>query len=173
VPDSLLSILKLAFLALLWLFFLRVVRAVWAELKEPAPAPVPAPAAAPAVRGATSTQAPAPPTRVTSGRAAQVALKVVEPKESAGRVYPLGEEVTVGRAAGCGVALVEDRMVSQLHARIFRGGDGQLFVEDLGSTNGTLLNRTKVAGPVAMKRGDRLQVGRTLLEVVPAAGRPG
>ena len=71
----------------------------------------------------------------------------------------------MGRGGGCGVAL-NDRMVSQLHARIFRR-NGQLFVEDLGSTNGTLLNGQKVSAsqPSAIRKGDRLQVGKTVLEV--------
>ena len=170
MPDSLLAILKLAFLALLWLFFLRVLRAVWAELKEPK-TPAPAPVASSAAAAPTRAGAPAAggPSR-SGGKGAAVALRVVDPKERAGRIYPLGDEVTVGRAPGCGVALTEDRMVSQLHARIFRGPDGNLFVEDLGSTNGTALNRTKVSGPVGMKKGDRLQVGRTVLEVVNAPG---
>jgi pSer/pThr/pTyr-binding forkhead associated (FHA) protein len=78
-------------------------------------------------------------------------------------VYPVADEMTVGRAAGCGVAL-EDVTVSQLHARVFRR-DGQLWVEDLGSTNGTFVNRKRVGAPVTLRRGDRLQVGSTVLEV--------
>ena len=88
---------------------------------------------------------------------------VVEPAEQAGRRYPLGDEVTVGRAAGCQI-IVDDNYVSQLHARLFLR-DGQLLVEDLGSTNGTYLNRAKVSGPTVMQRGDRLQVGNTVLDV--------
>jgi pSer/pThr/pTyr-binding forkhead associated (FHA) protein len=76
----------------------------------------------------------------------------------------VGDEVTVGRAGGCQVALEDDKTVSQLHARLFRR-DGRLYVEDLGSTNGTYLNAKKVAGPSPLHRGDRLQVGRTVLEV--------
>ena len=80
-----------------------------------------------------------------------------------GRRFPLGDEITVGRAAGCQVT-VDDNYVSQLHARVF-SRDGQLFVEDLGSTNGTYLNRVKVSAPMVMKKSDRLQVGNTVLEV--------
>jgi pSer/pThr/pTyr-binding forkhead associated (FHA) protein len=89
----------------------------------------------------------------------------VEPAEEAGRVFALSDEMTVGRGGGCGVALTGDRMVSQLHARIFRAPDGGLFVEDLGSTNGTVLNRDRVSGPTPMKSGDLLRVGRTVLQV--------
>jgi pSer/pThr/pTyr-binding forkhead associated (FHA) protein len=87
----------------------------------------------------------------------------VEPADQVGRRYPLGDEITVGRAAGCQVT-VDDTYVSQLHARVFTR-EGQLFVDDLGSTNGTYLNRVKVAGPMGMQKGDRLQVGNTVLEV--------
>ena len=61
-------------------------------------------------------------------------------------------------------AATGDDYASQLHARVF-ARDGQLFVEDLGSTNGTYLNRQKVHGPQVMRRGDRLQVGNTVLEL--------
>jgi pSer/pThr/pTyr-binding forkhead associated (FHA) protein len=62
------------------------------------------------------------------------------------------------------VSLPDDTFVSQVHARVFRR-DGSLFVEDLGSTNGTFLNRKAVSSPMALRKGDRLQVGRSVLEV--------
>jgi pSer/pThr/pTyr-binding forkhead associated (FHA) protein len=148
MPQSLLTILKFCFLALLYLFFFRVLRAVWAELN-----PVRA-LAGPA------------PTRPRSGRGGGEAtqLKIVEPGDLRGRTYALADELTVGRAAGCGVSLPDDTYVSQLHARVFRR-EGQLYVEDLGSTNGTYLNRKKVGAPAVIRRGDRLQFGKTVLEV--------
>jgi pSer/pThr/pTyr-binding forkhead associated (FHA) protein len=75
----------------------------------------------------------------------------------------LGDELTVGRAPGCQVTL-DDTYASQIHARLF-ARDGQLFVEDLGSTNGTWINRQKVSGPVVMKPGDTLKVGNTVMEL--------
>jgi pSer/pThr/pTyr-binding forkhead associated (FHA) protein len=88
---------------------------------------------------------------------------VVAPAEQKGRVYPLTEELTMGRAAGCQVTL-DDTYVSQIHARVFVR-EGQVYVEDLGSTNGTYLNRGKVAGPMLLGPGDQLQVGSTVLEL--------
>ena len=156
MPESLLTILKFFFLALLWLFFARVLWAVWAEVNAPAAAPAP-PASA---RG--SGVPPAPQTRTSGGDSTR--LRVVEPADRRGTTYQLGDELTVGRASGCQVALPDDSYASQLHARIFRK-DGRLWLEDLGSTNGTFLNAKAVTSPVALRRGDRVQVGRTVLEV--------
>jgi pSer/pThr/pTyr-binding forkhead associated (FHA) protein len=151
MPEALLTILKFCFLALLWLFFVRVLWAVWSEVNAPAPAPAGAPPRA----------APA------SGRAApaeSASLRILEPGDRRGTTYQLGDEVTVGRAGNCQVALSDDSYASQLHARIFRR-DGRFWLEDLGSTNGTYLNAKPVTAPVALRRGDRVQVGRTVLEV--------
>jgi hypothetical protein len=162
MSEQVLNILKLCLLALVYLFLLRVVRAVWAEVAAPKTAQ------AAGRRGRRRAQvnappaAPAPP-RGRRSRGAATELVAVEPAANAGRRYPLGDEITVGRAAGCQVT-VDDTYVSQLHARVFTR-DGQLLVEDLGSTNGTYLNRVKVSGPMAMQKGDRLQVGNTVLEV--------
>jgi hypothetical protein len=157
VPETLLTLLKLFFLALLYLFFFRVLRAVWAEVSAP---PLPAGPRTGASGGSTGRAAPP---RAAAGRSA-LRLKVVEPAETRGTVYDLGDELTVGRASGCQIAIPDDTYVSQLHARIFRR-EGQVFVEDLGSTNGTFLNRKKVSAPVPVRRGDRLQIGKTVLEV--------
>ena len=155
MSDPLLTFLKYIFLALLYLFFLRVLRAVWMELREPKPAPV---SAAPPPPGAEPSRGRA------RRRGAEERLVVMEPAERRGQEFALGEELTVGRASGCGVPLPDDTFVSQLHARVFRR-DGQLFVEDLGSTNGTFLNKKKVASAVAMRKGDKLKIGKTTLEV--------
>jgi len=160
VSEQLLTILKLCLLALLYLFFFRVLRAVWAELRPPKLVAATPRAAAPAAGGRAA--------RKAAKRQAEVApspprLVVVEPADQRGRAFPLGPEVTVGRAAGCQITL-DDTYASQIHARVFQR-DGQYLVEDLGSTNGTYLNRHKVAGPMVVHPGDRLQIGNTVLEL--------
>jgi pSer/pThr/pTyr-binding forkhead associated (FHA) protein len=174
VSDSLLTILKFFLIALLWLFFLRVLRAVWSELKRPPVVTVvderpPSrrdrrrerrTAAAPP-----SPTGPAPPDGRRRVNGQVMRLRVLEPVERQGRMFDLGDEVTVGRASGCGVAL-DDAFTSQLHARVFRR-NGETWIEDLGSTNGTYVNARKLASPVPLHPGDRLQVGRTVLEVAP------
>jgi len=165
MSEQVLNILKLCLLALIYLFLLRVVRAVWAEVARPEPVVSGAGGRRSRRRAAASAPvaAPPPPSRGRRSRGAATELVAVEPPANSGRRYPLGDEITVGRAAGCQVT-VDDTYVSQLHARVFTR-DGQLFVEDLGSTNGTYLNRVKVSGPMVMQKGDRLQVGNTVLEV--------
>jgi pSer/pThr/pTyr-binding forkhead associated (FHA) protein len=163
VPDPVLTLLKYVFLAVLYLFFLRVLRAVWVELREPKPAPFsppPGPGPAVAASGPTADQIPRPAT----GRVGPERLVVVSPTEQKGVEFPLADEITVGRAGGCGVLLGADTFVSQIHARVFRR-DGDIYLEDLGSTNGTYLNRKKVTAPVVIRKGDEVQFGRTTMEV--------
>ena len=156
VSDQLLLVLKLCLLALLYLFFFRVVRAVWAELRPlpqiPAGASTP-PVAAP-TRKRRKESSDAVPTRQ---------LVVREPVELSGKAWALAGEVSIGRAAGCQVT-IDDTYASQIHARIFNR-DNQWQIEDLGSTNGTWLNRHKVAGPMVIKPGDVVQIGNTVMEM--------
>jgi hypothetical protein len=167
VSEQLLTILKLCLLALLYLFFFRVLRAVWAELRTPAAvAPTAAPHAAQARAAVPAPMpvAPPPPSRRGRGSRGQpTELLATAPPDRAGTVYPIGAELTVGRAGGCAIALPEDTYVSSLHARVFVA-EGQVLVEDLGSTNGTFLNQAKVTAAVPVRKGDRLQVGNTTLE---------
>ena len=140
MSDAVLTVLKLVFLAGLYLFFFRVLRTVWTE------------SSAPAVRETAATQ----------GVAARA--RIVSPPESKGITFDLGDETTVGRGANCGIPLSDDTTVSQLHARFFRQ-NGKLFVEDLGSTNGTFVNRRQAKRAAPVKRGDRVQIGQTVLEL--------
>ena len=152
VSDQLLFVLKIALLILLYLFFFRVVRAVWAELRPTGSRPQPA-SAAPARSSS----------RRTRSEPHRPQLVVLEPAELFGRVFPLDAEASIGRAAGCQITL-DDTYSSQIHARLFTR-DGTWQVEDLGSTNGTWLNRQKVSGPMVIKPGDHLQIGNTVMEM--------
>jgi pSer/pThr/pTyr-binding forkhead associated (FHA) protein len=60
--------------------------------------------------------------------------------------------------------VLDDSYVSQMHARLFAKGDSYM-VEDLGSTNGTYLNRRKVTAPTELRRGDQVKIGKTVLEM--------
>lgn len=151
MPEPLLNVLKICLLVLLYLFFFRVLRAVWAEVN------LARSTAAPAPRGRKSGR------RVRPRERKPPKLTVLEPASIAGQTYSLGDELTVGRAAGCEITL-DDNYASQVHARLFTRDD-QLYVEDLGSTNGTYLNRRKVSAPMVLSRGDQVQIGSTLMEL--------
>lgn len=158
MSEGLLTILKFCFLGVLWLFFVRVVRVAWAEVHAP-----PAPAVPPgAGRAAAPGQAARPPASAQAGGPAR--LTILQPAERRGRSYELGQDLTIGRDTRCHVSLPEDSTVSQNHARIYRK-DGRLWLEDLGSTNGTYLNAKAVSAPTVLHRGDRVQLGRTVIEV--------
>ena len=151
MPDQLLNLLKIFLLLLIYLFFLRVLRAVWAEVNPPKVPEAPRP------------KRERPTKRAPGRKHGAPVLRLVAPAELKGRTFQLGEEATIGRAAGCQVT-IDDTYASQLHARVFQR-DGQIFVEDIGSTNGTYLNRKKVTGPMVIRRGDQLQIGNTILEL--------
>jgi hypothetical protein len=148
VPEAILTILKFCFLGLLYLFVVRVLRAVEGQLSFGRPG------------GALRFRLRGRPDSDGAGRPYQ--LRMVEPPTA--QIFPLSEEVTIGRAPGCSVALADDSFVSQLHARVYVR-DGQPFVEDLGSTNGTFLNQARLTKTMRLRRGDRLQIGQTILEV--------
>lgn len=152
MPDSVLTVLKFCLLAVLYLFLARVVWVVRRELRgtpQPVPvAPVAAPVAAPAK---------------AKGRK-QWRLVLVEPATEAGATYAIDDEITLGRGGGCTVPLGFDTFVSQVHARAF-DRDGTLWIEDLGSRNGTYVNGEQVHEPTKVKKGARVQVGETVLEV--------
>ncbi len=171
MPESVLTLLKFCLVAVLYLFFFRVLRAVWAELRQTeAPAPAPAPVAQPApVAARPAAAAPSawvPPASsqppVRPGR-----LRVVRPPPLSGTSFKLDDrEATLGRAPGCEV-LLDDPTVSSRHAVLSPRG-GRLLVDDLGSRNGTLLNGRRLKGPTEVSAGDRIGVGPNVeLEVLP------
>jgi hypothetical protein len=162
MSDQLLDILKYALLALLYLFFARVLWAVWSEVRGPRPGRV-------LVEQRTADPlhaAPLPhtPQRARKGRRGAVGrLVVMQPKERKGAAFPVTGEITIGRAPNCTISIPDDTFVSQLHARLYQGDDGT-WVEDLGSTNGSWLNGAKLVGSLPIAPGDRLQIGSTLME---------
>jgi pSer/pThr/pTyr-binding forkhead associated (FHA) protein len=91
-------------------------------------------------------------------------LVVVAPESERGHAFPVDGEGTLGRGGGCTVPLAFDTFVSQVHARAF-DRDGTLWIEDLGSRNGTFVNGEQVHEPTRVAKGTRVQVGETVLEV--------
>ena len=157
MPESVLTILKFCFLALLYLFLYRVVRVVIGEMRAPVPSP---PAPAPVPRAV----APAAPRGEKVKGRAPSRLRIAEPAARRGETFALGDELTVGRGGGCGIVL-DDGFVSQVHARLYRR-DGDVYLEDLGSRNGTFVNGQSIATATRIRRGDQVQFGETVAEAV-------
>lgn len=154
MSEAVLTVLKFCFLVLLYLFLARVVRVVVLELRNPAPAAAPV-----------SAPAPSEPRRKERRAAGALRLRLLEPAGRKGEVWAIPDEVTVGRGGGCGIVLADDTFVSTLHARLFQQ-NGEVFVEDLGSTNGTFVNGQPVTAATRIKRGDQVQFGQTVTEAV-------
>jgi pSer/pThr/pTyr-binding forkhead associated (FHA) protein len=153
VPVELLTLLKFALLALLYLFLFQTVRVVATDMRgtRRKAAPPPRPAVA----------APSEPPRKTRKIPREL---VVHPPGGSPRVVPLGGRgVVLGRAQGLSL-VVEDVYVSDEHAEVMPD-DGGWCVRDLGSTNGTFLNGAKVARPTPLAVGDQLRIGKTTIEV--------
>ena len=176
MSEQSLVLLRLCLLALVYLVFLRVLRAVWVELRAEQGLTIPKvvrgprtardPRTAKGPRFATRTEAnQANPdageaqirrTRPRRRREQAGELLLVAPPALAGKKFALSAETTVGRAPGCGVQ-IDDVRVSKLHARLFWHEEAW-YLEDLGSTNGTQLDGEIVAEPTRIKRGARVQI---------------
>jgi hypothetical protein len=95
-------------------------------------------------------------------------LEVIERGENfnlrVGDVIPLNDELTIGRKAD-NLLILGDKYVSSKHARIFMKNTNYVL-HDLGSTNGTLMNKKKVVDKVAIKKGDEIKIGTSIFKVI-------
>jgi hypothetical protein len=100
----------------------------------------------------------------TRRRRRRLALEFIEPESRSGERVEVEDGVTIGRSRDCDLILY-DTYLSTRHARL-TNDEGDLSIEDLGSTNGTYVNQELVKGRVHLERGDVVQVGGVLFEVV-------
>ena len=98
-----------------------------------------------------------------------VAYLRVRSGDAAAQTLSLSDELTLGRES-IGDSGHTDARMSRRHARVFLNDDGSLWVEDLGSANGTFVNGKRISKPQKVKLGDEIMVGRTMLEVVASGG---
>jgi pSer/pThr/pTyr-binding forkhead associated (FHA) protein len=144
-----LFVLQALILLLLYLFVARAVRTVLRDLR----------AEAPSRRVASS-----PPAQRPRAGAAPAGQLVVHRPEGKPQVVALdGSEVRFGRSRECDVVL-SDTFASERHARVFPR-EGAWMVADMGSTNGTYVNRRRVHEPTPINAGDQVTIGKTIVEV--------
>jgi FHA domain len=146
--DEVLLLLKIAFLVLLYVFIWRIVRTASRDLRLPQESFVLAPSAG-------GRHAPRP--NLHSGRL----VVVSSPDLSEGEDFELNSaQLTIGRGNQNDIAISTDEYASARHARFEPRQDG-VWVQDLGSTNGTYLNGTRLDRPRRLSRGDIVRVGET------------
>jgi hypothetical protein len=147
--DTALLVLKIAFLVLLYLFIWRIVRTASRDLRLPQESFI----LAPSREGGVATERPP----IHSGRL--VVVKSAELDE--GMDFELNSaQLTVGRGGQNDIALASDDYASARHARFEPRQDG-VWVQDLGSTNGTFLNGVRLERPRRLTPGDIVRVGET------------
>jgi pSer/pThr/pTyr-binding forkhead associated (FHA) protein len=152
MDHGLLEILRYFLLVLLWLFLLYAARMVWVEVRR-------GKLERAAVTGKdeiTSLDHP-PPRR-------PIHVRVIESPDHEGERFSVEEEATIGRSPECTITLPNDEFASAVHARILQLPDG-VYLEDLGSTNGTLVNASPISQQTRLRRGDRFTIGHSIFEV--------
>ena len=148
-----LSVLKYSLLVLLYFFVFRAIRSVAVDVGG-------------RKRGATTqmrTPAPSSAAKPTRGGKPPTQVVVHDPGGAKPITTKLRDSAEIGRGDRCAIRL-QDTYVSQVHARLYPK-DGAWYVEDLGSTNGTLLNDRRVDAPLEVHAGDVVKVGKTVLEL--------
>ena len=107
---------------------------------------------------------PVPSMRPGGGRA--YVLRFISGKYQGGE-FPIVNDkpLIVGRSSDLDMVLVED-MVSRKHARITMQQD-QIWIEDLGSTNGTYVNGQRITAPTTITLADTVRIGKTVLRLEP------
>lgn len=166
MSEFLVAVLRIAFLALLWIFILLIGRTVGTDMfgrrvSTRTGAPIGGSAAREDRRG-----------RKERRRARRDpvpgALRIISGAR-AGLVIPLTDRILVGRGGDSNLP-IEDDYASTHHAEFTQGIDGVWFVEDLRSTNGTYVNGQRIEEPTRLSIGDEVRIGRTTI-VVEAGGR--
>ncbi|AOT59853.1 MULTISPECIES: FHA domain-containing protein FhaB/FipA [Streptomyces] len=162
MSELTLTVMRLGFLAVLWLFVIVAVQVIRSDLfgtrvtqrgsrRE----------GGRAQQG--GRQAAAPPQQ-RQRRGAPTKLVVSEGTLTGTTVALQGQTITLGRAHDSTIVL-DDDYASSRHARIYPDRDGQWIVEDLGSTNGTYLDRTRLTTPTPIPLGAPIRIGKTVIEL--------
>ncbi|MFI2641553.1 FHA domain-containing protein [Streptomyces sp. NPDC018610] len=173
MSELTLTVMRLGFLAVLWLFVIVAVQVIRSDLfgtrvtqrgsRREAARPQQT-----ARQTARQTAQP-PQQRGQQGggrqrRNAPTKLVVTEGTLTGTTVALQGQTITLGRAHDSTIVL-DDDYASSRHARIYPDRDGQWIVEDLGSTNGTYLDRSRLTTPTPIPLGAPIRIGKTVIEL--------
>ncbi|WP_435210909.1 FHA domain-containing protein FhaB/FipA [Streptomyces sp. bgisy034] len=165
MSELTLTVMRLGFLAVLWLFVIVAVQVIRSDLFGTRVTQRGSRREAGRQQQA-ARQAAAPPQQ-SGGRQRRNApskLVVSEGTLTGTTVALQGQTITLGRAHDSTIVL-DDDYASSRHARIYPDRDGQWIVEDLGSTNGTYLDRTRLTTPTPIPLGAPIRIGKTVIEL--------
>ncbi|MEO6084026.1 MAG: FHA domain-containing protein [Umezawaea sp.] len=152
MPELVMQLTRAGFLVLLWLFVLAALRVVRSDLY-----------AASGLRVSTPGFRKNNADKAAKGNKAPRQLVVTHGALTGTRISLDGRPILIGRADDSTLVL-DDDFASTRHARIsLRGSDW--YVEDLGSTNGTYLDRAKVTAPLRVPLGSPIRIGKTVIEL--------
>ena len=159
MSEIALTIIKVLFLALLWLFILSAVSVIRSDLFGRT---VPAPGQP----AAQELESPPPPPKKAKRQRGEPRIFSITQGNQAGQSAELAAGVImIGRGADCQLIL-DDDYVSTRHARVV-GGEKGVYVEDLGSTNGTYVNGQRITAPTTITLSDTVRIGKTILKLEP------
>jgi pSer/pThr/pTyr-binding forkhead associated (FHA) protein len=161
-----LVLIRIGFLAVLWLFVIAAVGVIRTDLFGQAGRGGRRRTRAPQLTDSMAAPPPPPKARPKPQRASRQSPQrlMVTVGSLAGTSMDLSDQqITIGRASDATLVLSDD-YASTRHARLFPQ-DGQWLVEDLGSTNGTYLDRQKVTAPTPVPLGVPIRIGKTVLEL--------
>lgn len=136
MPALILTLLKLIFVALLFLFVWQISRAIAGHVGIGVARP-------------------------TGRRSKELVL--LRGEDASGETYRVEDVLMLGRSPQADI-VVDDPYASEFHMRFVTGDEG-LVLHDLGSTNGSYVNGRRVTAPQVLVKGDAVQVGKTVLEV--------
>lgn len=153
MSELVVAALKVAFLLLVWLFIVFALQVIRTDLRgrEVSASSAELALAAPRQR------------RRRAPRNAPGVLTVVEGRQTGLRI-PMAGVVGIGRAPDSALQ-IDDDYASTRHAQLVTGDDGHWYLEDLRSTNGTLLNDRAISDRVKVTAGDVIKVGRTTMRL--------
>ncbi len=159
MSEIALTVIKVLFLALLWLFILSAVSVIRSDLfgrtvptpDQPPPRELESP--------------PPPPKKSKRQRGEPRILTITQGAQSGESAAVELGTIMIGRGADCQIIL-DDDYVSTRHARVIAGPNG-IYAEDLGSTNGTYVNGQRITAPTTIGLADTLRIGKTILKLEP------
>jgi hypothetical protein len=156
MSEIALTAIKVLFLALLWLFILSAVSVIRTDLfGRTVPSSDPE---------AQELESPPPPPKKTKRPRGEPRVLVVTQGSQTGQSAALADGVIlIGRGADCQIIL-DDDYVSTRHARVVSGENG-IYLEDLGSTNGSYVNGQRITAPTTITMSDTVRIGKTILKL--------